>query len=154
MDALSTLLNRDENDRSLRLTALYHDPDSGGTVLRTLTPFAEQSHRTAPTSFPPLLNMSPPAFFAYLAEQHLLAAIIEIFHRSLMAESRFRLNHIEGASRRMERRTTELKRKQNLARQEEIIEEIEAILAGAGLDDSEEGGVTHVSAAPATMRFT
>jgi F-type H+-transporting ATPase subunit gamma len=54
-----------------------------------------------------------------------------------MAESRFRLNHIEGASQRMERRSTELKRKQNLARQEEIIEEIEAILAGAGVGGTE-----------------
>ena len=63
-----------------------------------------------------------------------------------MAESRFRLNHIEGASRRMERRITELKRKQTLARQEEIIEEIEAILAGAGMDDAESAGVPPVSA--------
>lgn len=135
-DALAILLNRTGGGHSLRLTALYHDPDSGGTVLRTLAPFDEKSQQTPPPLFPPLLNMPPPAFFALLAEQHLLAAIIELFHRSLMAESRFRLNHIEGASQRMERRTTELKRKQNLARQEEIIEEIEAILAGAGLEET------------------
>jgi len=41
----------------------------------------------------------------------------------------------------MERRSTELKRKQALARQEEIIEEIEAILAGVGGADDYLAGV-------------
>ena len=146
MDALTLLLGRAGKSHSPRLTALYHDPDSGGTMPRTLVPFDGQSKRTPFPLFPPLLNISPRDFFALLAEQHLLAAIIELFHRSLMAESRFRLNHIEGASRRMERRSTELKRKRNLARQEEIIEEIEAILAGAGLEEMETAGMMPVSA--------
>ena len=146
MDVLTTLLNHAEGGHSLLLTALYHDPDSSGTVLRTLVPFDDQSYRKDPPPLPPFLNITPAAFFTTLAEQHLLAAITELFHRSLMAENRFRLNHIEGASRRMERRTVELQRKQNLARQEEIIEEIEAILAGAGLDEADVEGVTPASA--------
>ena len=80
-----------------------------------------------PSSTPHRSDIPSPAFFSLLAEQHLLAAMIELFHRSLMAESRFRLNHIEAASRRMEQRSADLKRKQNLARQEEIIEEIEIL---------------------------
>jgi len=138
MNALGTLLGRADGVCSLQFTALHHDPDSGGVVVRPLAPFNGQTVRAEITpTFPPHLNISPAAFFAQLAEQHLLAAITEVFHRSLMAESLFRLNHIEGASRRMERRTTELRRKQTLARQEEIIEEIEAILAGAGMDATE-----------------
>lgn len=146
MDAVSTLLRRADGGRTLLLSALCHDPVSGTVVLRSLAPFIPQSLSPASSAlFPPHLNIAPAAFYAQLAEQHLLAAITEMFHRSLMAESRFRLNHIEGASRRMERRSTELKRKQTLARQEEIIEEIEAILAGAGLDETEEMDVTTIT---------
>lgn len=137
MDRLSTLLSRTDSGRLLRLVALYHDPDSGKPLQRPLAPLDGQPRHTPPPLFPPLLNLAPPAFFSMLAEQHLLSAMIELFHRSLMAESRFRLNHIEAASRRMERRSVELKRKQNQARQEEIVEEIEAILAGAGMGEAE-----------------
>lgn len=133
MEAIGTLVTHNAGGRALQLLALHHDPDRCDVVLRQLTPCVGAAESAAGLIFPPQLNISPDFFFARLAEQHLLAAITEVFHRSLMAECRFRLNHIEGASRRMERRITELKRKQTLARQEEIIEEIEAILAGAGM---------------------
>lgn len=136
MNSVSTLLARTDGDSTLQLAALHHDPDSGKVILRSLTPFVRRAWQPLSSAvFPPHLNISRAAFFSQLAEQHLLAAITELFHRSLMAESRFRLNHIEGASRRMERRADELKRKRALARQEEIIEEIEAILAGVGEPD-------------------
>ncbi|MDD2850821.1 MAG: F0F1 ATP synthase subunit gamma [Desulfuromonadaceae bacterium] len=145
MDVISVLLTQTDGNRPLYLSALYHDPDSGVVVVKSLAPIEGRMKRGNPTAkFPPHLNLAPEAFFAQLTDQHLLAAITEVFHRSLMAESHFRLNHIEGASRRMERRTTELKRKQTLARQEEIIEEIEAILAGVGLDDVDVDGSKNV----------
>lgn len=139
MDSLTELLSHADSRRRLRVMALHHDPDSDGTVLRPLAPLDGQPRRPPAPRFPPLLNLAPPTFYSLLAEQHLLAAMIELFHRSLMAENRFRLNHIEGASQRMERRVTKLKRKRNLARQEEIIEEIEAILAGAEMGGTETG---------------
>lgn len=140
MDSLSALLALTAAGHSLWLSALYHDPDEAAPVPRILAPFDGRSIGTPRTCFPPHLNMAPPAFYAELAEQHLLAAMIEVFHRSLMAESRYRLNHIEGSSRRMKRRCEELMRKRNQVRQEEIVEEIEAILAGAGLMETEAGG--------------
>lgn len=141
MEVLRTLLVHVDDVYSLQLSALHHDPDSGCVVARQLAPLIVQAEQAKnPHVFPPHLTISPADFYAQLAEQHLLAALTELFHLSLMAESRFRLGHIEGASRRMERRITELKRKQTLARQEEIIEEIEAILAGAGLDTAEVEG--------------
>ena len=146
MDAINTLLTQTDGVQALQLSVLCHDPDSGVVAVRPLAPITGQMKQPERAdSFPPHLNIAPESFFAQLAEQHLLATITEVFHRSLMAESRFRLNHIEGASRRMERRAAELKRKQTLARQEEIIEEIEAILAGAGLNETEEVDVTPVS---------
>jgi F-type H+-transporting ATPase subunit gamma len=148
METITALLSRSDGGKSMRLVAIHHDPDTAGVIARQLAPFVEQTGQAATFIFPPYLNIAPEALYGQLAGQHLLAAIHEVFHRSLMAENRFRLNHIEGASRRMERRITELKRKQTLARQEEIIEEIEAILAGAGLDDTEAVGGTAVSAPP------
>jgi len=147
MEAINTLIASTDGGHPLKLSALCHDPDSGVVMVRPLAPLSGQTKQfELSENFPPQLNIAPSAFFAQLTEQHLLAAITEVFHRSLMSESHFRLNHIEGASRRMERRTGELKRKQTLARQEEIIEEIEAILAGVGLDEAEADGVKPVFA--------
>ncbi|GAM08323.1 ATP synthase gamma chain [Geobacter sp. OR-1] len=139
MDAINALLIRADSDHNpLRLSALYHDPDSGIVEVRTLAPLVGPTGRPVPSdNVAPHLNIAPSVFYAQLMEQHLLAAITELFHRSLMSESRYRLNHIEGASHRIERRVDELQRKQNIARQEEIIEEIEAILAGVGLNESD-----------------
>lgn len=149
MDVVGALLDRADGGGTLHLSALCHDPDSGVVAVRSLAPFVGRTESLEQTgSFQPHLNLAPAEFFAQLTEQHLLAAITEVFHRSLMAESRFRLNHIDGASRRMERRAAELKRKQSLVRQEEIIEEIEAILAGAGLDGIETAGVKPVYGTP------
>ena len=49
----------------------------------------------------------------------------------LMAENRRRMQHLEGAIRRLEERTSELALKRNALRQEEITEEIEVILLSA-----------------------
>lgn len=135
LKAINRQLPTPSNDHSLHLSALCHDPDSGVVGIRQLAPFAGHGEPQEPLAlFPPQLNIAPAALFSQLTEQLLLASLTELFHRSLMAENRFRLNHIDGATRRMERRASELKRKQSLARQEEIIEEIEAILASAGMD--------------------
>ena len=48
-----------------------------------------------------------------------------------MAENRRRMQHLEGAIRRLEERTSELALKRNALRQEEITEEIEVILLSA-----------------------
>lgn len=139
MDGVGSLLSRTDGNGRLHLAALCHDPDSGMVMLRPLAPLVPQAQQPLPSAgFPPLLQIPPAALYARLAEQHLLAALLELFHRSLMAESRFRLNHIEGASRRMTRRSEELRRKQAAARQEEIIEEIEAILTGVGAPEGAE----------------
>ncbi len=75
-------------------------------------------------------------------EQHLLAAMTELFHCPLISECRYLLNHSEEASHRIERRTDELQWKQKLASQEEIIEEIESILAGIGEDEFDKDNIT------------
>jgi len=137
MKAIGTLLSRADSVRPFRVVALHHDPGTGGVVARQLSPIPRQAPRPSLPHFPPHLNIPPATFSAQLTEQHLLASLTGVFQRSLMAECRFRLNHIEGASSRLERRTADLKRKQLLLRQEEIIEEIEAIIAAADASELE-----------------
>lgn len=139
MKAIATLLSRAGSVRSFRVVALHHDPDTGGVVARRLSPIPKQAHRPSLPNFPPHLNIPPATFAAQLTEQYLLASLTGVFQRSLMAECRFRLNHIEGSSSRLDRRTADLKRKQLLLRQEEIIEEIEAIIAAADASELEAG---------------
>ena len=78
-----------------------------------------------------MLNMPPQTFFAELVDQYLFAALYALLYTSLMAENRRRMQHLEGAIRRLEERTSELALKRNALRQEEITEEIEVILLSA-----------------------
>jgi F-type H+-transporting ATPase subunit gamma len=48
-----------------------------------------------------------------------------------MAENRRRLEHMENALHRMEGKIEDLRRRRNVLRQEEIVEEIEVILLSA-----------------------
>ncbi len=80
---------------------------------------------------PPLLNLSPEHFFAGLVRHYLFAALHEIFYTSLMAESQRRIQHLEGAIRRLEEKNDELARQCRVLRQEEITEEIEVLLLSA-----------------------
>ena len=119
------------------LTVLHHSPESG-EILATgvLPPF----QRTAPSRSPshaPLLNLRPHTLLIELIDQYLFAALNAILYGSLIAENRRRIQHLEGAVRRLERRITEMQLQRNTLRQEEITEEIEVILLSAGTFDRE-----------------
>ena len=113
-----------------RLSALYHDDESGEPRIRQLLPL------TAPTgkslhSHAPLLNLEPSRFLSQLTSQYFYAALHEVFYASLMAENRKRLEHMENAIRRLEKDEAKLRLRYNALRQEEIIEEIEIIMLSA-----------------------
>jgi F-type H+-transporting ATPase subunit gamma len=124
MDALKGL--RDPV-RPLRLSVVHWQSLEEGVKVSALRPF-----RPLPTanrySHPPLLNTKPPAFLGELAVQYLFAVVHELFYSSLMAENQRRMQHMDHAVRRIEQDSTELLRKRNILRQEEIIEEIEVIM--------------------------
>lgn len=111
------------------LEALCHAED-GKLCVRSLAPMPVPAPLRR-YSDPPLLNLPPLAFFRSLAEHYLLAALQQIFHASLMAENRRRLQHMEGAIRQVERTVVEATLKSNALRQEEITEEIEIIMLSA-----------------------
>jgi F-type H+-transporting ATPase subunit gamma len=119
-----------------RISALYHDDQSGEPRLRQLLPLAQP---TATSAYPhaPLLDLEPGRFLSLLTEQYLFAVLHEVFYASLMAENRMRLEHMDGAIRRIEKDEDKLRLRYNALRQEEIIEEIEIIMLSAeALSDS------------------
>ena len=123
-------LQQQRPQEAWRISALYHDDESGEARLRQLLPLAEPTVRSA-YSHAPLLNLEPTQFLSQLTDQYLYAALHEVFYASLMAENRKRLEHMDNAIRRMEKDEAELRLRYNALRQEEIIEEIEIIMLSA-----------------------
>lgn len=115
-----------------RISALYHDGESGEARLRQLLPLVAPTGRSV-YSHAPLLNLEPAQFLSQLTDQYLYAALHEVFYASLMEENRMRLEHMDNAIRRMEKEETKLRLRYNALRQEEIIEEIEIIMLSAEL---------------------
>lgn len=113
-----------------RLNALYHDDESGVVRIRQLLPLAAPAGKPG-YSHAPLLNLGPAQFLTQLTDQYFYAALHEVFYASLMAENRKRLEHMDGAIRRLEKEEARLRLRYNALRQEEIIEEIEIIMLSA-----------------------
>lgn len=126
METLSDLQARAAHP--LAISVFVHREGESEVSARSILP-APHPGRAAPRHpCPPLLNVAPQAFFAELARHYLWAQMHDVFYGSLMAESRRRLQHLEGAMQRMEEKSDDLQRRCNLLRQEEITEEIEVIM--------------------------
>ena len=113
-----------------RLSALYHDDESGEPRTRQLLPLAAPTRKSV---YPraPLLNLEPARFLSQLTDQYFYAALHEVFYASLMVENSKRLEHMDSAIRRLEKDEAKLRLRYNGLRQEEIIEEIEIIMLSA-----------------------
>lgn len=75
----------------------------------------------------PLMNESPGAVAAGVAEHFLFHQLLALLLRSIRVENHQRLMQMESALRHLERGSEELARQRNLLRQEEIVEEIEVL---------------------------
>lgn len=128
MDALTGLSAPGAARAPLRLTVFHHDAAEETIKVSDLGPFHEPESKTIRFAYPPLVYLQPQTFFAGLADQYLFAALHELLYSSLMAENQRRMQHMDAAVRRLERRSTELLQKRNILRQEEITEEIEVIM--------------------------
>jgi len=112
----------------MRVNVVHHDPAEQGVKVSELRPFKQGDCATVRLSHPPLLYLRPQSFFTGLAEQHLFAAVHELLYSSLLAENQRRMQHMDAAVQRLERRSAELWQRRNVLRQEEITEEIEVIM--------------------------
>jgi len=112
----------------LRLIVIHHDPAEEGVKVSELRPFRKADSANVRFADPPMLYLQPQSFLAGLAEQYLFAALHELLYSSLLAENQRRMQHMEAAVQRLDRRSAELWQKRNVLRQEEITEEIEVIM--------------------------
>jgi F-type H+-transporting ATPase subunit gamma len=124
-----------------KLLVLCHGEEDNRVGVYPLLPVALPLADGRRFTVPPLLHLPPAAFFAALVDHYLFARLHALLYHSLMAENRHRLAHMEHAIRRLEHQTTELRRRWNALRQEEIIEEIEVIMLSTDtLGDADNAG--------------
>ena len=128
MDALGELHARAGGNKLLTVSVFAHREGENQVGVRSILPVPNPGNTAPLFAYPPMLNLAAAKFFAELARHYLWAQMHDVFYSSLMAESRRRLQHMEGAMQRMEEKSGELQRKYNLLRQEEITEEIEIIM--------------------------
>lgn len=132
MDAV-TEAHGSGNMGSLRLTVLHHHEQGGGVQVSVLYPFEEKEAPVRRYADPPELLLDPVVFTRELVEQYLFARLHELLYSSLLTENQVRVEHLESAVQRLERKSSNLTRKRNELRQEEITEEIEVIMLSAEL---------------------
>jgi len=128
IDQLGEAAARQTSGGRALVTAVYHDAMTESVVVRPLRPFPSPPRTAGGRAFPPLLTLSPAVFFSQLVDVYLFSLLHAIFYSALMAESHARFGHLESALQRLERDQTDLLRKRNLLRQEEITEEIEVLM--------------------------
>jgi F-type H+-transporting ATPase subunit gamma len=117
----------------LVMSVLYHESAGHGSEVQVREPFRAFADQGLRFADPPRLYVDPLAFFRELTDHYLFAVLHELFYSALLAENERRLQHLEGALRRVDRTREELTLRGNALRQEEITEEIEIILLSTGL---------------------
>lgn len=131
MERIQELRRERQDSRTLVITAVYRAAGTDGIMIQPLRPFETVPRVETSGATAPLLTLPPRVFIAELVDLYLFAILHETFYSALMAESRERLTHLEGALRRLEKETSELRLRRNILRQEEITEEIELIMLSA-----------------------
>jgi len=131
VQALDALQREAGEGRPLRLTARYHDGETGAVRERRLTPIPDLPEPSPRFPFSPAVNMAPLDLFAKIVDQYLYAVLHEVLYGALLAENQRRLLHMESALNHLEENRARLRLRYNAVRQEEITEEIEVILLSA-----------------------
>jgi len=137
VDALGGLQIMGEPFSPLSLVVIHHEFQDQGSRVRVRRPLQSLGARGPTYGLPPVLNLTPERMFAELVHHYLFADLQGILYQSLMAEHQQRLQHLDGAIRRLDRQCAELTRRGYALRQEEITEEIELILLSAEVSDKE-----------------
>lgn len=114
-----------------RLTVISHAVEDEQVQATSILPPFQQDAPAPRSGCAPELNLDPEDFFTDMLDHYLFAVLYSQVYASLMAESRRRMQHLEGAIHRLEERTEALLLRRNALRQEEITEEIEVILLSA-----------------------
>ena len=113
------------------LDVMYQDPGTRQVVTQPLFPVLAPAAARRVGASAPQLNVEPQAMFSALLEERLYASLLAACYDALTAENHQRMEHLDGAVRHLDRQCEEMRLKRNYLRQEEITEEIEAILQSA-----------------------
>ncbi len=148
VDTLNTLQSQHPVS-SLRV--LHHEIFDTGTRLRLRRPFEDLRPRDPALPYPPLLTLPPAVFFHALVDHHLYAVLHGMFYSSLAAEQQQRLEHLDGAMQRIDKKLAAGWLRRNTLRQEEITEEITLILQSAGKLRSEMPFASHTLPRPGPL---
>jgi F-type H+-transporting ATPase subunit gamma len=132
MDTLSSLANSRGTTRPLRVVVFHHQAQGGDVQVSVLQPFSQPAASSGRFAYPPRLYLDPVVFANGLVEQYLFARLHELLFTSLMVENQIRVQHMDSAVQRLERKSADLVRRRNTLRQEDITEEIEVIMLSAG----------------------
>jgi F-type H+-transporting ATPase subunit gamma len=116
-----------------QLSVVHHGGTSGEIVCSRIIPAFDDLPAAPAAACPPMLYLDPETLLAGLVDQYLFAALHDIFFTSLLIEHQRRVQHLDGATQRLEQTVDELSRRNNTLRQEEITEELQVILLGADL---------------------
>ena len=131
MDRVHELQAREPSALPLDMTVISHVIETEGVDAQPLRPFEDSPRRTPRFSNPPVLQMPPRLVLGELIDLLLFSLLHKIFYGALLVENRARVAHLEGAIRHLEREASELGRKRNALRQEEITQEIELLMLSA-----------------------
>ena len=114
---------------AIRVRAIAIPGDALEPALRAVLPVPWPQDATA-EPFPVLTQLPDARLLADLTRQHLRASLGELLHGALLAENRRRVEHMDRAIRRIDRKLDDLRLRANQLRQEGITEEIEVIQLG------------------------
>jgi len=130
LNAVVAELSRLQETHGPTALRCLHSGADGLEVQDLLPPFGDLARAPA-FAYPPLLNTPPHDLLLELTGHYLFAVLHEILYASLMAENQHRITHLTGAVKHLDDQATDLTRRCNALRQEEIVEEIEVILLSA-----------------------
>lgn len=138
--------------QAVSMQLLSHVDEQGGARRRRLLPPELPDDVTLWRS-PPMLQMEPETFLAGFLQHYLYLGLSEAFTLSLLAESHYRVRHLEGAVRRLDERLEVLGNRAKTLRQEEITEEIETMLLGSDMQSGRRDGADGAGVTPGSARL-
>lgn len=131
MNTLSSLEGSRAARQPLRVTVFHHHAQGEEVRISVLQPFRQSGVTRRRFAYPPRLYLEPAVLADGLVEHYLFARLHELLYTSLMVENQIRVQRLDSAVQRLDRKSAELWRRRNILRQEEITEEIEVIMLSA-----------------------
>ena len=137
LSEMLTVIQGENSVKPLHISVLYHVQH--GIVEKVISPVfcgSSVSDSKQPYHSVPVLTLPPEELLEGLMKQSILLSLQEVFTLSLAAENHQRVSHMENALKHLDDLNEKLLRKMNIARQDNITQEIETILLSSDVGSS------------------